>query len=337
MALTKKKKRFLLIFLGVYFVISLCFAVFNAQKRKFVDSPDLKRLSDTRHLEIYDKLKAAEAKAGYSREPSEEKINQIYVLVHGVSPDDPSQDINVRQDRLSMLKEGLGRSRGEVDHEDAKLVYNIMYGAKQDDPLKPERMDRIEKFIQTEMASTPSEEQIQKIYGAIYGPKLEPISINFTMIMQMLNFGALATMLYVLLWDPLTKFLDERGKKVQGDIDSAEAKNAEAEKTLQEYKRKLHDARDDVALLMEEGRKRGEEKEKEIIEDARREVERIKERAQAALAAAETAARRMLRDEFAAVSVGIAEKILDREITEKDHASLVEQALAGLEKEGVKF
>jgi F-type H+-transporting ATPase subunit b len=336
MALTKKKKTFLYTFLAVYFVIGLTFAIFNAQKRKLVDSPDQKRLAEIRRTEIYDKLKLAETKYKQNIELTDDQVNKIYETIYGVSPDNDSQEQPLKELRLNMVSETFRRERGMTTHEDAKVIYNVLYGAKQDDPDKDSRTQKIQAFIETE-GVTPTEEQIQKIYGAVYGPKLGPIAINFTMIMQMLNFAALATILYVLLWGPLIKFLDDRKKKVADEMTAAEKEKAEAEKLHQEYRQRLRDARDDAAKLVEEGRRRGEDKEREIIDDARKKAERIKEHAHAELAAAEVAARKELRKEFAAVSVGIAEKILSREIKDADQASLVEQALAGLEKEGVKF
>lgn len=336
MALTKTKKKFLLIFLAVYFVISLAFAVFNAQKRKFVDSPDQRSLAEIRRTEIYDKLKKAETDYKQNIELSDEQVDKIYEVMFGISPNDESQEESLKELRLDMINKTFRRERGMTTHEDAKLVYNILYGAKQDDPNHDARMDEIKTFAE-EHGVTPTEEQVQEIYGAVYGPKLDPIAINFTMIMQMLNFAALATILYILLWAPLLKFLDDRKKKVADEMAAAVAAKAEAEKIDKEYRQKLRDAREDAARLVEEGRRRAEEKGKEMLEEARRAAARVKERAALELAAAEAAVRKLLRSEFAAVSVSIAEKILERSITDKDRAALVEEALAGLGKEGVKF
>jgi F-type H+-transporting ATPase subunit b len=254
----------------------------------------------------------------------------------GISPNDASQEESLKGLRLDMINKTFGRERGMTTHEDAKLIYNIMYGAKQNDPDKEERMQKIQAFTEAE-GVIPTEKQVQEIYGAVYGPKLDPIAINFTMIMQMLNFAALTTILYILLWSPLIKFLDDRKKKVADEMAAAAAAKADAEKIDREYRQKLRDAREDAAKLVEEGRRRAEEKEKEMLEEARRAAARVKEHSSAEIAAAEAAVRKLLRSEFAAVSVSIAEKILERSITDKDHAALVEEALAGLGKEGVKF
>ncbi len=182
-----------------------------------------------------------------------------------------------------------------------------------------------------------SEDGLKDIHKVLYGIPGSVMNVNLTIIMQIVNFGALLAILYLLLWEPLTRFLDERRQSIQDDIESAKNKKAEADKVLREYRETLHDARDEVASLIEEGRRRGEEKEREVIEEARREAGRIKERTEAELRGEVEAARRELRKDFAAVSVSIAEKILTREIKEEDHHAFVEEALHGLESEGVKF
>jgi len=182
-----------------------------------------------------------------------------------------------------------------------------------------------------------TEDHAAKIRDILHEPGGSVMNVNLTLIMQIVNFAALMAILYLLLWEPLTRFLDERRQSIQDDIESAKNKMQEADGVLQEYRRKLHDARDEVASLIEDGRKRGEEKEREIIEEAFREVERIKQRTAAELRSEVEAARRQLRRDFAAVAVNIAEKILNREVKEEDYHAFVEEALQGLESEGVKF
>ena len=222
------------------------------------------------------------------------------------------------------------------------VLYKMQMAPFETDQYKAEKQKQIED-IQSHLAGLErmkegvTEEQAAKIHKTLYDIPGGVMNVNLTIIMQIVNFGALLAILYLLLWEPLTRFLDERSQSIQDDIESAKNKKAEADKVLREYRETLHDARDEVASLIEEGRRRGEEKEREVIEEARREAGRIKERTEAELRGEVEAARRELRKDFAAVSVSIAEKILTREIKEEDHHAFVEEALHGLESEGVKF
>jgi F-type H+-transporting ATPase subunit b len=336
MAQKKNKKRVLLIFLSAYLVFSIAFAMFYSQNRKLVDSPDMKSVATERRANIHETAGRVEKELKEVVKLDDKQVDQIYQVIYGVSATAGSEQEKVVEARKAALRKGFDKEKGFVSYESAKEIYNVLYGPKNDDPDKEKKIGQIQAFAQS-VGTTPSKEQMEEMYGIIYGPKLEPIAVNFTMIMQIINFAAFMTLMYLLLWGPLTKFLDERRKKIQDDIDAAKNKNAEAEKMLQDYKQKLHNTRDDVARMMEEGRKQTEAKAQEIMEDARREVERLKERARVEMEGVVAATRRQLRGEFAAVSIGIAEKILEREITDKDHLALVDQAMRGLENEGVKF
>ncbi len=222
------------------------------------------------------------------------------------------------------------------------VIYKLQISPFETDQYKAEKQKQTED-IQSHLAGLEgmkggvTEAQAAEIHKTLYGIPGSVMNVNLTIIMQIVNFGALLAILYLLLWEPLTRFLDERSQSIQNDIESAKNKKAKADKVLREYRETLHDARDEVASLIEEGRRRGEEKEREVIEEARREAGRIKKRTEAELRGEVEAARRELRKDFAAVSVSIAEKILTREIKEEDHHAFVEEALHGLESEGVKF
>ena len=223
------------------------------------------------------------------------------------------------------------------------VLYKMQMAPFETDQHKAEKQKQIED-IQGHLAGLEgrkediTEAQAAKIHKALYDDIPGSVmNVNLTIIMQIVNFGALLAILYLLLWEPLTRFLDERSQSIQDDIESAKNKKSEADEVLRKYRETLHDARDEVASIIEEGRRHGEEKEREIIEEARREAGRIKERTEAELRGEVEAARRELRKDFATVSVSIAEKILTREIKEEDHHAFVEEALHGLESEGVKF
>lgn len=282
MALTKKKKRLLLIVLAMYLVVSAGLAVLYKMQMAPFESEEQKAL----------------------------KAQQI-----------------------ADIEKHLGGLEYTITEEQAKKIREVLH----EDGGKEAQVAEIRRRLDKMPAPAATREKAAEIQPVLYGIPGSVMSVNLTIIMQIVNFGALLAILYLLLWEPLTRFLDERSQSIQDDIESAKNKKAEADKVLREYRETLHDARDEVASIIEEGRRRGEEKEREIIEEARREAGRIKERTEAELRGEVEAARRALRRDFATVSVSIAEKILTREIKEEDHHAFVEEALHGLESEGVKF
>jgi len=176
-----------------------------------------------------------------------------------------------------------------------------------------------------------SKEDAGQAYKTLYGPKGSVMSVNLTIAMQMVNFAALLGFLYLLLWGPLTKFLDERKQGIRDDLDDAKQKREEADKLLDEYKRKLAESRDDIAQMIDDGKKRGYEEEKRIIEQAREDAARLRKQTEAELHGEVEEARRELRREVSSMSVTVAEKILGREVKEEDHAALIKQAIAEID------
>ncbi len=178
-----------------------------------------------------------------------------------------------------------------------------------------------------------SREDAGQVYNTLYGPKGSVMSVNLTIAMQVVNFAALLGFLYLLLWEPLTRFLDERRQGIRDELDDAKKKHEEAGKLLAEYKHKLVEARDDIAQMIDGGKKRGYEEEKRIIEQAREDVTRLRRQTEAELHGEVEEARRALRREVSSMSVSIARKILGREVSEEDHAALIKQAIAEIDSE----
>jgi len=173
-----------------------------------------------------------------------------------------------------------------------------------------------------------SEEKAKHAYKTLYGPQGSVMSVNLTIAMQVVNFGALLGFLYLLLWGPLTKFLDERKQEIKDEINEARQKHKEADRMLDEYRRKLAESRDEFAQMLEDGKKRGYDEEKRIIEQARIDADRQRRRTEAEIGGQVEEARTALRGEVSSISVAVAARILDREINEQDNSSLIRQAIS---------
>jgi F-type H+-transporting ATPase subunit b len=95
------------------------------------------------------------------------------------------------------------------------------------------------------------------------------ISIDYTLIVVILNFILLLVLLNAFLYKPLKKFLTERQQGIADDIkETKEAKMAAQEyivKQEEEYKA----AQQQIHKLMEQARKEAEKRSDEIIKQAR--------------------------------------------------------------------
>lgn len=151
------------------------------------------------------------------------------------------------------------------------------------------------------------------------------MSINATLIVQMIVFLILVgfTMKYV--WPPIVKALDERAQKIADGLfaaDKAKAELAQANKRVEEQ---LSAARDDAGKrladaerlahsMIEEAKARANDEGAKIIAAAKAEAEQESAKA-----------REALRDDVAVLAVKGAEAILRREVDAGVHADLLQR------------
>jgi len=158
------------------------------------------------------------------------------------------------------------------------------------------------------------------------------IGLNYTMVMQMLNFAVFLLAVYLLGWQPMIEFLDQRRARVRGDIESARKAREAAEADRQAAVAALREARRNRAQLRERAAREAEQDRRAILEKAQHDAERLLAETRERLAGETEAARDALRREVGDLAVRVAGKVLERELRKQDHERLVAEAIAELER-----
>jgi F-type H+-transporting ATPase subunit b len=146
------------------------------------------------------------------------------------------------------------------------------------------------------------------------------------------TFGLLIAALYAFAWKPVVKGLETREETIANNISDAESANAKAAAKLAEYEAKLAEAAAMSAQLVADAKKDAEAAGQRIIAEAQIMAERQKERAVAEIETAKIAALSELSTKSTNMAFGMARNIVGRELNQSDHKSLIEQAVASLEK-----
>ncbi|WP_306356376.1 MULTISPECIES: F0F1 ATP synthase subunit B [unclassified Nocardia] len=135
----------------------------------------------------------------------------------------------------------------------------------------------------------------------------------------------------------LTKVLDERSEKIEGGIAKAEAAQAEAQATLQQYQEQLAEARLEAARIREEARTQGQQILAQMRADAQAEADRIVASGQTQLEAQRQQIVTELRSELGATAIDLAEKIIGQSVSDQaKQAASIDRFLAELdEKSGI--
>ena len=147
------------------------------------------------------------------------------------------------------------------------------------------------------------------------------------MIWTLLLFGITMWVLSKVAFPRIQEALDKRANAIRDNIEAAERQRQESEKLLEEYRKRLTEAREQAEDIVARARKAAEtakaeaaaagtERREELVAAARRDIE------------AET--RRSLeriRKEVADLTVIATEKVTRKTLTDEDHKRLIEDAL----------
>ena len=159
------------------------------------------------------------------------------------------------------------------------------------------------------------------VLGAAEGATFNGGDILFQLVM----FLILLALLKKVAWKPLIGIMKQREEHIAGEINAAEASRQEAKKLLEEQRNLLKEARTEAQGLIEGARKQGDVQRDEIIEIARSEAERLKEAAKVEIDQQKEKAVAAIREQVASLSVLIASKVIEKELSVQDQDKLISE------------
>ncbi|XJZ27142.1 F0F1 ATP synthase subunit B [Bacillota bacterium Lsc_1132] len=160
----------------------------------------------------------------------------------------------------------------------------------------------------------------------VLGAAAEGVHLNSgDIIFQLLVFLVLLALLKKYAWGPLMGIMKQREDHIANEINAAENSRLEAKKLLEEQRSLLKEARTEAQNLMEGARKQGDVQREEIVAAARTEAERIKEAAKLEIEQEKEKAVAAIREQVASLSVLIASKVIEKELTVEDQDKLISQ------------
>ena len=142
---------------------------------------------------------------------------------------------------------------------------------------------------------------------------------------QLIMFIILLALLKKFAWGPLMGIMKQREEFVAGEISAAEQSRQETQKLLEEQRNLLKEARNEAQNMIENAKKQGDVQREEIISIARTEAERIKESAKAEIQQQKEQAVAAIREQVASLSVMIASKVIEKELSVEDQQKLINE------------
>ena len=149
------------------------------------------------------------------------------------------------------------------------------------------------------------------------------MSINATLIAQLIVFLLLVGFTMKFVWPPITKALDERARKVAEGLSAADKAKSELSLANKRVEEQLSSARTDAAQRLADAERLAQTMVEEAKGRASAEGAKIVASAKAEAEQESVKAREVLREQVAVLAVKGAEQILRREVDASVHAELL--------------
>ena len=145
---------------------------------------------------------------------------------------------------------------------------------------------------------------------------------------QSLIFMGLLFMLLKFAWKPILDAVNDRENSIKDALASAEAARDEMKNLQSDNQRILKEARAEKESLLKEARTTRSELINNAKEEAQEEAQKILSQAQDAIQSEKRAAVKELKEQVGSIAMEIAEKVLQKELENKDRQlELVDQLL----------
>jgi F-type H+-transporting ATPase subunit b len=156
------------------------------------------------------------------------------------------------------------------------------------------------------------------------------ISVDKSLIVQVVNFLILLFILQRLLYKPFLAKMEERTGTIQKALEEAKAARAEAARQQEENEARLRTAYAEAAAVREQALKEAAVESRRHVEAAQAQSRKMVEDTKAQLDTEVRRAREELRREVSDLAIAVAEKLVHKSLHESDHRRIVADAIAGM-------
>lgn len=144
-------------------------------------------------------------------------------------------------------------------------------------------------------------------------------------------FLVLVTLLRKFAWGPLLQALEARQQTIRQSLDDADKAKQELQRLQQESAQIVREARVEAESIISRSRSDAERLKEEIRQKARADAESIMRTAERQIQLETQQAIRQIRNEAADMSVAIASKLIQRNLSKEDNQRLIDDALRQIE------
>ncbi len=158
------------------------------------------------------------------------------------------------------------------------------------------------------------------------------ITVNlWQVVISLCNLCVLFLIVRRFLYKPVKRVLAQRQAHVDGVYEEADEARRAAEKDRADWAEKMTHAREEADAIVQRASENAARSTDVILSDARSQADGIVRQAEEEARLTQLRAEEGIRREIAGVSTQLAEKLLGREINERDHRSLIDSFIDQME------
>lgn len=154
-----------------------------------------------------------------------------------------------------------------------------------------------------------------------------------TILMTVISFLLVIYIVYRFAWLPISKVLAERQTLITKKLDDAEAARIASQNEIEEAKKKVEKSLQHAQELVNGAKAHGEEIADKLIHEARQDSEDLRKKTEADLLRERRKFHEDMEGSVVRISVMMAQKVLEREISEADHREFIHEYIKRLDAE----
>lgn len=154
--------------------------------------------------------------------------------------------------------------------------------------------------------------------------------VPWTFIAQICNLFIQLYLIKRFLLKPINAVLEKRKKMATAEIKEAEKAKEEARAIKEEYEQNMAEAKEKANTLIANAQKSASLQSEEMIQEANKQAAAIKAKAESDIAQEKKKAVNELKGEIGGMAMEIAGKVIEREISEKDHEKLIDEFISNV-------
>lgn len=152
------------------------------------------------------------------------------------------------------------------------------------------------------------------------------------MLFYAICFIILMWLIKLVAWKPINQMMQDRADKISNDIDSAEKSRDDAAKLAKQRQDALANSRQEATGIVDSAKKQGQQQRDGILAQAQTDAQALKDNAKKDIEQERQDALSSVRNDVADLSIEIASKIIQKELSADDQKALIDSYIEGLGK-----